>query len=97
LCSRNVIHLDGRCDVYKSSGIRDSNYDNQSNYAMDTRGKQRQVLFDGVQDCAHLFHLPLRVPDAMFYGIDDIVDDVPIVDGTPVTAVDPATATEHPE
>ena len=50
LCGKNVIHLDGRCDVYKSSGIHDSNHDNQANYAMDTRGKQRQVLFDGVQD-----------------------------------------------
>ena len=38
LCGKNVIHLDGRCDVYKSSGIRDSNYDSQANYAMDTRG-----------------------------------------------------------
>ena len=39
LCGKNIIHLDGRCDVYKSSGIRDSNYDSQTNYAMDTRGK----------------------------------------------------------
>jgi hypothetical protein len=24
-CGCDVIHLDGRCDVYKSTGIRDSN------------------------------------------------------------------------
>ena len=36
LCGKNVIHLDGRCDVYKSSGIRDSNHDSQANYAIDT-------------------------------------------------------------
>jgi hypothetical protein len=48
LCGKIVIHLDGRCDVYKSSGNRDSNYDSQANYALDTRGKQRHVLFDGV-------------------------------------------------
>ena len=52
-------------------------YVTQTNYAMDTRGKQRQGLFDGVQDCAQLFHLPLRVPDDMFDGIDDVDDDVP--------------------
>jgi hypothetical protein len=40
LCGKNVIHLDGRCDVYKSSEFRDTNHDNQANYAMDTRGKQ---------------------------------------------------------
>ena len=38
LCGKNVIHLDGRCDVYQSSGIRYTNYDSQANYAMDTRG-----------------------------------------------------------
>ena len=48
LCGKNVIHLDGRCDVYRSSGIRDSNYDSQANYAIDTRGKQHRVVFDGV-------------------------------------------------
>ena len=84
LCGKNVIHLDGRCDVYKSSGIRDSNYDSQANYAMDTRGKQHRVIFDGVQDCAQLFHLPLRVPDTMFEGLDDDDDGVPIDVGTAV-------------
>ena len=89
LCGKNVIHLVGCCDVYKSSGIRDFNYDNQANYALDTRGKQRQVLFDGVQDCAQLFHLPLRVPDAMF--------DMPVDVCTAATAADPATVHELPE
>jgi hypothetical protein len=70
----------------------------QQNYALDTRGKQRQVLFDGVQDCAQLFHLPLRVPDAMFDGIDDDVDDdVPIGIGTPATAANPVIGPEQPE
>ena len=89
--------MDGRCDVYKASGIRDTNYDSQANYAMDTRGKQHRVLFDGVQDCAQLFHLPLRVPDAMFEGLDDDDEDVPIDVGTAVTAADPATAPEQPQ
>ena len=97
MCGKNVIHLDGRCDVYRSGGIRDSNYDSQANYAMDTRGKQHRVLFDGVQDCAQLFHLPLRVPDAMFDGLDDVDDDVPVDVGTAATAADPATAPELPE
>ena len=88
--------MDGRCGVYKSSGIRDTNNDNQAKYAMDTRGKQHRVLFDGVQDCAQLFHLPLRVPDAMFEGLDDD-DDVPVDVGTAVTAADPATAPEQPQ
>ena len=82
MCGKNVIHLDGRYDVYKSSGIRDTNYDSQANYAMDNRGKQHRVLFDGVQDCAKLFHLPLRVPEAMFDGLDDVDDDVPVNVGT---------------
>ena len=94
LCGKNVIHLDGRCDVYKSSGIRDTNYDNQVNYAMDTRGKQHRVLYDGTQDCAQLFHLPLRVPDSMFEGLDDDGDDMPIDVGTPATAANPETAPE---
>ena len=97
LCGKNVIHLDGRCDVYRSRGIRDSNYDSQANYAMDTRGEQHRVLFDGVQDCAQLFHLPLRVPDAMFDGLDDDDDDVPVDVGTAVTAADPVTAPEQPQ
>ena len=96
LCGKNVIHLDGRCDVYKSSGIRDTNYDNQVNYAMDTRGKQHRVLFDGTQDCAQLFHLPLRVPNSMFDGLDDDIDDMPIDVGTPATAANPASAPEQP-
>ena len=93
-CGKNVIHLDGRCEVYKASGIRDTNYDSQANYAMDTRGKQHRVLFDGVQDCAQLFHLPLRLPDAMFDGLDDDDDDVPVNVGTSVPAAGPATAPE---
>ena len=97
LCGKNVIHLDGRCDVHKSSGIRDFNNDSQANYALDTRGKQRHVLFDGVQDCAQLFHLPLRVPDAIFDGLDDNEDDMPINVGTLATAANPATAPEQPE
>jgi hypothetical protein len=97
LCGKNVIHLDGRCDVYKSSGIRDSNYESQANYALDTRGKQRHVLFDGVQDCTQLFHLPLRVPDAMFDGIDDVDDGMPNDIGTPATDTNPATAPVQPE
>ena len=44
LCGKNVIHLDGRCDVNKLSGILDSNYDSQANYAVDNRGKQHQML-----------------------------------------------------
>jgi hypothetical protein len=43
LCGKNVIHLDGRCDIYKSSSLSDTNYDSQANYAMGDRGKQRQV------------------------------------------------------
>ena len=43
------------------------------------------MLFDGVQDCAQLFYLPLRVPDAMFEGLDDDDDDVPVDVGTAVT------------
>ena len=97
LCGKNVIHLDGRCDAYKSSGIRDTNYDSQANYAMDSRGKQHRVLFDEVQDCAQLFYLPLRVPDAMFKGLDDDDDDVPVDVGAAVTAADPATAPEQPQ
>jgi hypothetical protein len=69
MCGKNVIHLDGCCDVYKSTGIRDSNYDSQANYALDSKSKQRQVLFDGVQDCAQLFHLTLRVPSTLFEGM----------------------------
>jgi hypothetical protein len=53
------------------------------------------VLFDGAQDCAQLFHLPLRVPNAMFDGLDDDVDDMPIDVGTPATAANPATAPVH--
>ena len=56
------------------------------------------MLFDGVQDCAQLFHLPLRVPDAMFEGLDDDDDDdVPVDVGTAVTEADPATAPEQPQ
>ena len=55
------------------------------------------MLFDGVQDCAQLFHLPLRVPDDMFDGIDDVDDDVPINVGTTATAANYATAPEQPE
>ena len=97
LCGKNVIHLDGRCNVYKSSDTRDFNYDNQANYVLDTKGKQRQVLFDEEQDCAQVFHLPVRVPDAMFDGLDDVDDDVPNEVGTAATAADPATAPELPE
>ena len=64
---------------------------------METRGKQHRVLFDGVQDCAQLFHLPLRVPGAMFDGLDDVDNDVPVNVGTAATAADPATAPELPE
>ena len=53
------------------------------------------MLFDGAQDCAQLFHLPLRVPNSMFDGLDD-EDDMPIDVGTPATAANPATATEQP-
>jgi hypothetical protein len=42
-------------------------------------------------------HLPLRVPDNMFDGLDDDVDDMPIDVGTPATAANPATAPEKPE
>ena len=38
-----------------------------------------------------------RVPDAMFDGLDDIDDDVPVDVGTAVTAADPATAPEQPQ
>ncbi|WP_371079333.1 hypothetical protein, partial [Salmonella enterica] len=96
LCGKNVIHLDGRCDVYKSAGIRDTNCDNQANYAMDNIGKQQRVLFDGAQDCEQLFHLPLRVHNAMFDGLNDDMDDMPIDVGTPATAANPATAPEQP-
>ena len=82
---------------FSLGGIRDTNYDSQANYAMDTRGKQHRVLFDGVQDCAQLFHLPLRVPDAMFDGLDDVDDDVPLNVGTAATTADLATAPELPE
>ena len=44
-----------------------------------------------------MFHLPLRVPDAIFDGLDDDVDEVPIDVGTPATAANPATAPEQPE
>ena len=44
-----------------------------------------------------MFHLPLRVPDAMFEGLDDDDDDVPVDVGTAVTAADPATAPEQPQ
>jgi hypothetical protein len=37
LYGKNVMHLDGRCDIYKSSNFRDTNYDSQANYAMDNR------------------------------------------------------------
>jgi hypothetical protein len=77
--------------------IRDSNYDSQANYAMDYRGKQRHVLIDGVQDCAQVFHLPLRVPDNMFNGLDDDVDVMFIDVGLPATAANPATAPEQSE
>jgi hypothetical protein len=97
LCGKNVIHLDGRCDVYKSSGIRDTNNGSHANNTMDNRGKQQRVLFDGEQDCAQLFHLLLRAPNAMFDGLDDDVDDMLIDVGTPATAADPATTPEQPE
>jgi hypothetical protein len=63
---------------------------------MDDRGKQRQVLFDGAQDCAQLFHLPLRVSNAMFDRLDDD-DDVLVNVGTPATATNAAIAPEQPE
>jgi hypothetical protein len=64
---------------------------------MDNRGKQQRELYDGAQDCAQLFHLPLRVPNAMFDGLDDDLDDMPIDVGTTATAADPATTPEQPE
>jgi hypothetical protein len=105
LCGKNVIHLDGCCDVYKLNDIRDSNYNSQANYAMDCRGKQRQVLFDRVQDCAQLFCAGLCAtisftsvsPDNMFDGLDDVDDNVLVDVGTPVIAANPATAPEHSE
>ena len=70
---------------------------------MENRGKQRQVLFDGVQDCAQLYHLPLHVSNAMFDGLDDDVvvddddDDVPIPIGPHATTTDAAIAPVQPE
>ena len=55
------------------------------------------MIFDGVQDCAKLFYLPLRVPNAIFDGLDDDDDDVPVDVGTAVTAADLATAPEQPQ
>ena len=51
-----------------------------------------------LMECKIVFHLPLRVPDAIFKGLDDDVDDdVPVDVGTAATAADPATAPKLPE
>jgi hypothetical protein len=81
MCGKERHSFDGRCDVYKLCGIRDSTNDSQANYAMEKSGKQRQVLFDEVQNCAQLYHSPVLVPNALFDGLDD--DDVPAPIGTP--------------
>jgi hypothetical protein len=44
-----------------------------------------------------LYHLPLRVRNALFDGLDDDDDDMPVPIGTPATATDAAIAPVQPE
>jgi hypothetical protein len=53
------------------------------------------VLFDGVQDCAQLFHLPLHVPNSVFDGLD--YDDVPTPNGTGANPTDIAIVPAQPQ
>ena len=63
---------------------------------MGNRGKQRQVLLNGVQDCAQLFYLPQRVPNSLFDGLDND-KDVPIPIGTEVNSTDTDIEPAQPE
>jgi outer membrane protein OmpA-like peptidoglycan-associated protein len=57
---------------------------------MESKGRQRQVLFDGVQVFPQLFYLPLRVPDPVFDGLDNDDDNIatqPEVPPNPVNMI----------
>ena len=97
MCGQNVIYLDGKCDVYNSSGIVDSKNGVHANYAQDSRGRQRQkkVLFDDFQGCTTMYHLPMKIPDSLFDELD--ADDVPTQPEPPLNPAPAALITQLDE
>ena len=75
ICGQHVVHLDGKCNAIKPTGIRDSSTRLQANISQGTRGSHR-VLFEDNDWRGEAFHIPIIIDDSIFEGLDDMVAPV---------------------
>ena len=76
MCGKNVIHLDGKCDVYMHAGVCNSNYGAEANTAQDSKRNSNVLFEDNDWRGPNLFHLPLKVTSNVFDDLDDDVEPV---------------------
>ena len=60
MCGKNVIHLDGKCDVYMHAGVCNSDYGGEANTAQDSKRNSNLKIKIGVDRINSICHSRYR-------------------------------------